>query len=116
MSFGFKQQLGRSQYLVFSGMSFVIVFIVWSILSYGRFIDPFFLPAPSTIVRTTFELFTQYHLVADIWASVYRVMVAFILSAAIAIPLGVLMSAFRPIAALSEPPIDFIRYLPVPAL
>jgi NitT/TauT family transport system permease protein len=43
-------------------------------------------------------------------------MVAFLLSAAIAIPLGVLMSAFGPIAALSEPPIDFVRYLPVPAL
>jgi NitT/TauT family transport system permease protein len=116
MAFGFKQQLGRGQYLLFSGTSFVLVLVVWSILSYGRFIDPFFLPTPSTIVRTTFELFTQHNLVGDIWASVYRVMVAFLLSAAIAIPLGVLMSAFGPIAALSEPPIDFVRYLPVPAL
>ena len=115
-AFGFKQQLGRSQYVLFSGASFVIVFAVWCVLSYGRLIDPFFLPAPTTIARTIFELFTEHRLIADIWASVYRVMVAFLLSAVIAIPLGVLMSAFRPIAALSEPPIDFIRYLPVPAL
>jgi NitT/TauT family transport system permease protein len=112
----FKQQIGRRQYLLFSSTSFVIVLVVWSILSYGKFIDPFFLPAPSTIVRTIYELFTHYNLLSDIWASVYRVTIAFFLSAVIAIPLGVLMSAFKPIAALSEPPIDFIRYLPVPAL
>lgn len=116
MVFGFKQELGRRQYLLISGLSFAIVLLVWGVLSYGKLIDPFFLPAPSTIVRTTFNLFTEHQLLSDIWASVYRVMVAFLLSAIIAIPLGVLMSAFKPIAALSEPAIDFIRYLPVPAL
>jgi NitT/TauT family transport system permease protein len=113
---GFKQQLGRRQYLFLSSASFVLVLTVWCILSYGRIIDPFFLPAPSTIIRTIYDLLTNYNLLADIWASLSRVMIAFILSAALAIPLGVLMSAFKPIAALSEPPIDFVRYLPVPAL
>jgi len=61
-------------------------------------------------------LFFEHNLLGDIWASVFRVMVAFLLSAAIAIPLGVLMSASKTIEALTEPPIDFVRYLPVPAL
>ena len=39
----------------------------------------------------------------------------FLASAALAIPLGVLMSSYRG-GAFSEPLIDFIRYLPVPAL
>ena len=115
-SLGFKQILGRRQYFLLSSASFVVVFIAWCILSYGRFIDPFFLPAPSTIVLTIYELFTKHNLLADIWASVYRVMVAFIASALLAIPLGVLMSTSRSFEVLMEPPIDFIRYLPVPAL
>lgn len=114
--FRFRQELGRGWHILFSGTSVIIVFVAWCILSYGRLVDPFFLPSPSTIANTTLELFTEHRLIADIWASVYRVMVAFLLSAALAIPLGVLMSGFRPVAALFEPAIDFIRYLPVPAL
>ena len=33
-----------------------------------------------------------------------------------AIPIGMLMSVYRPVGAALEPVIDFIRYLPVPAL
>ncbi len=33
-----------------------------------------------------------------------------------AIPIGMLMSVYRPVRAALEPLIDFIRYLPVPAL
>jgi ABC-type nitrate/sulfonate/bicarbonate transport system ATPase subunit/ABC-type nitrate/sulfonate/bicarbonate transport system permease component len=52
----------------------------------------------------------------DITISVYRVGAAFLLSAVMAIPLGILMSSYRIVNGLSEPIIDFIRYLPVPAL
>ena len=34
----------------------------------------------------------------------------------IAIPLGILMSSYRGVGAFTEPLIDFVRYLPVPAL
>ena len=33
-----------------------------------------------------------------------------------AVPLGIWMSSYRLVGALTEPVIDFIRYLPVPAL
>jgi NitT/TauT family transport system permease protein len=44
------------------------------------------------------------------------VWVAFLASAVIAIPLGILMSSYRAVGAVTEPLIDFVRYLPVPAL
>lgn len=112
----FKRQLGRRHHLFFSGTSFALALGLWCVLSYGRLVDPFFLPAPTVIVQTIYDLFAHHELMSDILASVYRVMVAFILSVVIAIPLGILMSAFRPVAALLEPVIDFVRYLPVPAL
>ena len=48
--------------------------------------------------------------------SVARVWIAFLASAVVAIPLGVLMSSYRAIGAFTEPLVDFVRYLPVPAL
>jgi NitT/TauT family transport system permease protein len=48
--------------------------------------------------------------------STLRVWVAFILAAVMAIPIGILMSSYRVVGAALEPIIDFIRYLPVPAL
>jgi NitT/TauT family transport system permease protein len=114
--FAFRAELTRRTYLGFAVSSFVAVVGLWSLLSYGGFVDPFFLPAPTVVIKTLARLILQEHFLADIWASVYRVLVAFVASAALAIPLGVLMSAFRPLEALAEPAIDFIRYLPVPAL
>lgn len=114
--FGFKRALNRRQYLSFSNLSFIIILVAWSLLSYGGVIDPFFLPSPTTILSTIYDLLINHNLLHDIWISVYRVLIAFILSAVIAIPLGIFMSSFKFIEALTEPPIDFIRYLPVPAL
>jgi NitT/TauT family transport system permease protein len=48
--------------------------------------------------------------------STLRVWIAFLLSALMAIPIGILMSSYRIVGAALEPVIDFIRYLPVPAL
>lgn len=114
--FGFKKPLRRRQYLSFSNTSFFIILLIWSILSYGGLIDPFFLPSPTTIIGTIYNLFLNHNLLNDIWISIFRVLVAFILSAVIAIPLGIFMSSFKFIEALTEPPVDFVRYLPVPAL
>lgn len=41
---------------------------------------------------------------------------AFLFSALLAVPIGLLMSSFKFVEALLEPLVDFIRYVPVPAL
>jgi NitT/TauT family transport system permease protein len=53
---------------------------------------------------------------SDIRISVARVWAAFLLSVIMAVPLGIWMSSYRIVGTLTEPIIDFIRYLPVPAL
>jgi NitT/TauT family transport system permease protein len=55
---------------------------------------------------------TQDKLVSDHSISVYRVTVGWLLSAVLAIPLGLLIGTFRPVQALLEPLTDFIRYMP----
>jgi NitT/TauT family transport system permease protein len=48
--------------------------------------------------------------------SAARVWGAFLIAAVMAIPVGIMMSSYRIVGASLEPVVDFIRYLPVPAL
>jgi len=57
----------------------------------------------------------QDKLLADTSISVYRVTVGWLLSAVLAIPLGLLIGTFRPVQAVLEPLTDFIRYMPAVA-
>jgi NitT/TauT family transport system permease protein len=66
-------------------------------------------------VRALVTLFREYDFAGDIWISVYRVVLGFVLSAAIAVPVGLLMGASQSVEALIEPINDFLRYLPVVA-
>jgi NitT/TauT family transport system permease protein len=95
--------------------AFIIVVAAWLVVTELELIQPQFLPSPLAVLQAWWGLFqNEYHL--DIAISIGRVWVAFGLSTLIAIPLGILMSSYRAVGAFSEPLIDFIRYLPVPAL
>ena len=77
---------------------------------------PQFLPTPWAVVEAFGRLFTERNFAADIGISVARVWTAFALSVVIAVPLGLMMSSYRAVGATLEPFVDFVRYLPVPAL
>ena len=47
------------------------------------------------------------------WASIEVVMLGFLISSLVAMPLGLLMGTFRIVQAALEPLVNFIRYLPV---
>jgi NitT/TauT family transport system permease protein len=95
--------------------AFVVVIGAWLLVTELGLVQPQFLPSPLAVLEAWAGLFrNDYHL--DIGISIGRVWVAFGAAAAIAIPLGMLMSSYRGIGAFSEPLIDFVRYLPVPAL
>jgi NitT/TauT family transport system permease protein len=95
--------------------AFAAVLTAWLLVTELGLINPQFLPSPLAVLHAWQGLFHndyQY----DVGISIARVWVAFLASAALAVPLGVLMSSYRAAGAFFEPLIDFIRYLPVPAL
>ena len=95
--------------------AFVVVIGAWLLVTELGLVQPQFLSSPLAVLEAWAGLFrNDYHL--DIGISIGRVWVAFGAAAAIAIPLGMLMSSYRAVGAFSEPLIDFVRYLPVPAL
>lgn len=86
----------------------------WGVTTFGS-IDPKFLPSPSAVIIAAQRLWETGELQQDTIASLWRVGVGFSLSAAIAIPVGVLMGSFRSIRALLEPLFGLMRYMPAPA-
>ena len=87
----------------------------WAILSYGRVVQPYFLPTPTAVFKEAIVLVQREHYLGDIAASLARVLVAFVLCALSAIPLGLLMGRFKPVAAFVTPFVVFMRYVPISA-
>lgn len=114
--FVFRGQLsGRGKFLAGASAALAAV-ALWSAVPLLGWIAPVFLPSPWAVLQALWTMTTQDGLLTNAGISVARVWGAFLLSAVMAIPIGILMSSYRVIGAALEPLIDFIRYLPVPAL
>jgi NitT/TauT family transport system permease protein len=96
--------------------AFLGLLLLWQLVAAFELMSPRFLPSPVAVVQALWRMLTEGDFLADIGISIARVWAAFLLSAAMALPLGIWMSSYRLVGAVSEPVIDFIRYLPVPAL
>jgi NitT/TauT family transport system permease protein len=94
----------------------VLVVALWELVARAGIVAPQFLPSPSRVVIALWTMLTEQNLLWHVAVSTTRVWIAFLLAAVMAIPIGVMMSSYRVVGAALEPMIDFIRYLPVPAL
>jgi NitT/TauT family transport system permease protein len=105
----------RSRAAVGFGASLALI-LMWEVVSRGGLVSDRFLPAPSTVIATLWTMIAERDLLYHAGVSTLRVWAAFLIAAAMAVPIGILMGSFRWVGAALEPVIDFIRYLPVPAL
>ena len=110
-----REPIPQSLYLILALSSFAFFFTIWSILTYGGFVDPLFLPSPGRVFQAGVDLFVDLGFTTDILNSVYRVMFGFIVAALIGVPLGLFMGTFKAAEAFTEPVVGFIRYMPASA-
>ncbi len=98
------------------GIAFFVLFVVvWAIATLGGFVSKTFLADPITMVKSGYTLVTEMGFLKDIGMTVWRVVGGFVIAALLALPLGVLMGAYKPIEAFFEPFVSFARYLPASA-
>jgi NitT/TauT family transport system permease protein len=98
------------------GLAFFLLFLLgWGIATLGGYVSPTFLADPATMLREGWNLLAQHGFIKDILITIWRVVGGFVLAAAIGIPLGMAMGAYKPIEAFFEPFISFSRYLPASA-
>lgn len=107
--------ISRRQYWLFAVTGLLLPLIAWAALTAGDWIDPVFMPSPLRVLHRFQTWLMDDGLLTDSAISVYRVGAGFVLSAVLALPLGLLIGAYRPIEALLEPLTDFIRYMPAVA-
>ena len=80
-----KRAIPRTLVLVLGVLSFAALIALWAALTYGGFISSYFLPKPTTVAHTEYQLFAEQGFLSDVWASLYRIMAGFILAALIAV-------------------------------
>ncbi len=114
--FVFRRQFGRVTSIAVSFGFSIALLLFWELMVRTGWAKSAFFPAPSTIIVTMVQMFADGQMATNAGISIMRVLVAFGLSAIMAIPIGIVMGSYRIISLMLEPVIDFIRYLPVPAL
>ena len=114
---GFRlyEPIASRHYLALAVAGLAVFFGIWSVLSYGRMVNSLFLPTPTQVWQAGIDEYNQGILFSDIGVSVLRIVLGFTISSALAIPIGVLMGAYKPAEAILEPAVDFVRYMPAVA-
>jgi NitT/TauT family transport system permease protein len=84
--------------------------------------NPIYLPSPGQVAEAFYTSFTTAPETRDgawlhesLWHSIQVIFWAFLISSALGVPIGILCGTYAPIARLTEPFIEFFRYLPAPA-
>ena len=110
-----REPIPQGLYFILALSSFAFFLILWSILTYGRIVDPLFLPSPGRVFQAGVDLFSELGFTTDILNSVCRVMMGFVIAAALGVPIGLIMGTFKAAEALTEPVVGFVRYMPASA-
>ncbi len=88
----------------------------------GRPANPIYLPAPHQVAQAFYTAFitepkrrSEQWLHESLWESIQVIFWGFFLSSLFGVPLGILAGTYDLMSRLSEPFIEFFRYLPAPA-
>ena len=109
------ESIQRRAYFSLAVVSLCLVFGLWAVLSYGGAVQNLFLPTPTQVWQAAVTESSTGILWPDIGASVLRIVLGFLISSVVAIPVGILMGSYKVFEAALEPPIDFMRYTPAVA-
>ena len=109
------QPVGAGTLVVLGVLFFVLFFALWAWVTLGGIVSKTFLADPLTMVGSGWKLLTEQNFAVDIGMTVWRVVGGFVIAAALALPLGVAMGAYKPVEAFFEPFVSFARYLPASA-
>lgn len=105
----------RQLYWVLALVGLLAPLLGWWLAASAGGADSVFLPSPGKVWERVHDWWASGGLGGDIAISICRVVGGFVLSAALALPLGLMIGSFRAVQALLEPLTDFIRYMPAVA-
>lgn len=86
---------------------------LWAGASYGGWVDPLFMPTPGRVIDAVVGFIADGTLWINIWSSLEVVLLGFLSSSLLALPLGLIIGSYPIARAATDPVVSFIRYLPV---
>jgi NitT/TauT family transport system permease protein len=101
----------RTRPLVLGSISLLAGLVVWQ-LSARLFFDPVILPAPSRIAREGIDTLRDGTLVANVGASLFRIVAGFALGSALGVLLGLAMGTLDWVRRFLDPIVNFLRFIP----
>jgi len=107
--------MSNRKHVIFSLTSFAVLILIWWLVTEFGLVKEFFLPNPIKVVGAVFTLFVEGNFIKDIGISLFRILAGFFAAVLLGIPIGILIGLNKKAEALIEPPVDFIRYTPIPA-
>jgi NitT/TauT family transport system permease protein len=110
-----RAPMRRRLYWLFAAIGLIVPLVLWWAFSNAGLVERVFMPTPGDVWKRVSVWWSQDGLLNDTFISIYRVTMGWLLSALVALPLGMLIGTFRPVQALLEPLTDFIRYMPAVA-
>lgn len=102
-------------YLVIAICSFAVLLAGWWLAAEVNLAKDIFLPGPIDVWNNAVELARDGTLWDDTRTSFVRITIGFLVSTAMALPIGILIGSYRAAEAAIEPSVDFIRYMPAVA-
>ena len=113
--FELRKPVGRRQRLVSAFLIWALFFGIWIFATSMGLVNELLVPAPQKVFATCWDLFAHRGFASDVLISIGRVLGAFAMACAVAVPLGVMMGVFPSIEAFFAPFISAWRYLPAPS-
>jgi NitT/TauT family transport system permease protein len=114
--FELRRDIPVWRYRLLALTGFVALLAFWAWLSHRDFVNPVFVPTPTSVWEAARDVLADDYLWSDLKTSAVRVTAGFLLAAAIGIPAGLAMGSFKVVEGLFQPLTEFVRYVPVPAL
>ena len=106
-------RIGPIPFVLIAVCTFAALLGVWWLVTSRGWVDPLSLPPLSAVWDSLKAQARSGELWSDIGVSVYRIMVGFLIAAAMALPIGLLAGSYRIFDAIFIPLLEFVRYIPV---
>lgn len=110
-----RREIDKRKYIYLGVLSFIVIIVVWSLVSGLELINTIFLPTPLSVLKYAFKTAKEGVLWSNMGISVYRITLGFVLAVILGVPIGIAAGTFKPIEAVVRPVSEFVRYMPVPA-
>jgi NitT/TauT family transport system permease protein len=113
--FSIRRPIARQWQIILGVSAWALVVIAWFAVTRGQLLPPFALPDPVGVVAAIGRLWTEYDLLGNVVQSWWRIAQAFLWSALVAIPLGLLMASFPWLHHFVNPIAAPMRSMPITA-